>query len=153
MKKVILIAILVILSSCASRHVNKSKIDTKVESKTDIKDSTISKTDTSIKIIDTTSTTEIVTEAIDSTKPMIIDNKDHLYQNVRFKAIKVKKGISISKVKDSTANRVILTHTDAKTEIKEEDKHIDKEPISNWWWIVLLLIIFGLGLGYYEFKK
>ena len=154
MKKLTLILILsILIIGCGARHVNKSEVDTKVENKTDIKDSTISKTDTSIKIIDTTSITEIVTEPIDSTKPMIIDNKDHSYQNVRFKAIKVKKGISILKVKDSIANRVILTHNDINTQIKDNEKVIDKEPMAfSWWWLIILIILLGLSIGWYEFK-
>jgi len=153
MKKILLINLLIVLTSCASRKVNKSEIDTKIENKTDIKDSSIVKVDTQTKIVDTTSTTEIITEPIDSTKPMIIDYKDHTYQNVRFKEIKLKKAINISKVKDSVANQVKITHNDTKSEIKDVEKHIDKEPISNWWWLIILIIIFGLGFGYYEYKK
>ena len=150
MKKIILLLVLV-LASCASRKVNIEKIDIKKDSivETEIKVITLEnqeKTD-STNIVTTTDCNEIIITPIDSSKPIVVDGKS--YKNVVLKIKKNKTNIlytnnkkeSNNKHKDSTA--IIKVNKTERTTGK--NKTIDRSA-NYWLWIWLLILILILYL-------
>lgn len=151
MKKIILL-FLIILTSCAGRHVQISKIDIKKDSvvETKVLVTTIEskeKTD-STNIITTIDNNEIIITPIDTCKEIIVDGKS--YKNVVLK---------IKKIKTNTLYRNNKTESNikqkdsigiSKTTLKEttigKTKAIDKK--ANYWylfcWLILILIIYLL---------
>jgi hypothetical protein len=147
MKKLILL-FLIILTSCASRHVQVNKLDIKKDSvaETKVLVTTIEnkeKTD-STNIITTIDNSEIVITPIDTCKEIVVEGK--VYKNVilRIKKNKVNtlytnnKRESNNKRKDSVATiKVNKTET-----VSGKNKTIDK-PANYWWilWLLLLILI------------
>ena len=152
MKKYILILILLLTASCASRKVNIEKIDIKKDSiaETKVTVTTIEnkiKTDsTNITII--TDSSEITITPIDSSKIIIVDGKS--YKNV---VLKIKKAIAstlyVNNKKEYNNKRIDSVAT-IKVEVKErttgKTKTIDKK--ANYWflfyWLILILILYLL---------
>jgi len=143
MKKYILL--LILLTSCASRHVQVDKIDIKKDSvvETKVIVTTIEKKEKtdSTNIVTTIDNSEIIITPIDSSKTIIVDGKS--YKNVILKIKKNKvntlytnnKRESNTKLKDSVA--VIKVNKTEK--ISGKNKTIEKK--ANYWWILWLLIL------------
>jgi len=143
MKKYILL--LILLTSCASRHVQVDKIDIKKDSvvETKVIVTTIEKKEKtdSTNIVTTIDNSEIIITPIDSSKTIIVDGKS--YKNVILKIKKNKvntlytnnKRESNIKLKDSVA--VIKVNKTEK--ISGKNKTIEKK--ANYWWILWLLIL------------
>ena len=151
MKKLILL-FLIILTSCASRHVQVDKLDTKKDSiaETKVTVTTIEnkiKTD-STNIVTTIDNSEITITPIDTCKEIIVEGK--VYKNVVLKIKKNKantlytnnKRESNNKRKDSVA--AIKVNKTEKTSGK--NKTIDKKANYCWilWLLLLILILYLL---------
>jgi len=151
MKRIILI-LLILLTSCASRKVDINKTDIKKDSivNTEVRVITIEnkiKTD-STNIITNIDSCEITITPIDSSKVIVVDGKN--YKNVVLKIKKIKantlyinnKKESETKHKDSTAT----TKTEVKEQSTTKTKTIDKK--ANYWvlfyWLILILILYLL---------
>ena len=143
MKKYILL--LILFTSCASRHVQVDKIDIKKDSvvETKVIVTTIEKKEKtdSTNIVTTIDNSEIIITPIDSSKTIIVDGKS--YKNVILKIKKNKvntlytnnKRESNIKLKDSVATIKVN-----KTEkISGKNKTIEKK--ANYWWILWLLLL------------
>jgi hypothetical protein len=151
MKRIILI-LLILLTSCASRKVDINKTDIKKDSivNTEVKVITIEnkiKTD-STNIATNIDSSEITITPIDSSKVIVVDGKN--YKNVVLKIKKTKantlyinnKKESETKHKDSTAT----TKIEVKEQSTTKTKTIDKK--ANYWvlfyWLILILILYLL---------
>jgi ATP-dependent Zn protease len=152
MKKYILILILFLMASCASRKVNIEKIDIQKDSvsETKIIVTTVEneiKTD-STNITTTTDNSEITITPIDSSKTIIVDGKS--YKNVVLKIKKTKANTLYINNKKEYNNKRIDSVATAKVEVKEQTtgktKTIDKK--ANYWflfyWLILILILYLL---------
>lgn len=143
MKKYILL--LILFTSCASRHVQVDKLEVKKDSvvETKILVKTIENTEKtdSTNIVTTIDNSEIVITPIDTCKEIMVEGK--VYKNVilRIKKNKVntlytnKKTESNNKLKDSVA--VIKVNKTEK--ISGKNKTIDRK--ANYWWILWLLLL------------
>jgi len=143
MKKYILL--LILFTSCASRHVQVDKIDIKKDSvvETKVIVTTVEnkiKTD-STNIITTVDNSEITITPIDTCKEIIVEGK--VYKNVVLKIKKNKANTLYTNNKTESNNK----HTDSvatvkvnKTEkISGKNKTIDRK--ANYWWILWLLLL------------
>ena len=152
MKKVIILASLLLLVSCGARKVDVAKIDIKKDSiaETKVTVATIEnkiKTD-STNIVTNMDSSEITITPIDSSKTIMVDGKS--YKNVVLKIKKIKantlyinnKKESETKHKDSTAT----TKVEVKEQSTTKTKTIDKK--ANYWvlfyWLILILILYLL---------
>jgi hypothetical protein len=151
MKKLILL-FLIVLTSCASRHVQVDKIDIKKDSvvETKVIVTTIEKKEKtdSTNIVTTIDNSEIIITPIDSSKTIIVDGKS--YKNVILKIKKNKvntlytnnKRESNIKLKDSVATVKVN-----KTEnTSGKNKTIEKKANYCWilWLLLLILILYLL---------
>jgi hypothetical protein len=150
MKKLILL-LLVILTSCASRKVDVSKIEIKkdsvVETKVEVKTLEVKNTMDSTNIVTEVNTDEICIEPLDSTKEMVVNGK--VYKNAVLKIKKNKVNTSYTNNKTESNIKHIDSVSASKTTVKEsvvgKTKKIDKEV--NYWsllWLLLLLLIIYL---------
>lgn len=159
MKKAILI-LLVILTSCGSRKVNKSNIEETVKQTVDQTIVDTSKveinTDLNVKVIDSSEELEICVVPLDTTKPFIYENK--VFKNAILKIKKHKNNISTQKsekVSEKRQNAVTQT-TSAKTQTQIEVTHKDvdrKESLLSYWWILLLIAIAYIAYRVYDKNK
>ena len=143
MKKYILL--LILLTSCASRHVQVDKIDIKKDSvvETKVIVTTIEKKEKtdSTNIVTTIDNSEIIITPIDSSKTIIVDGKS--YKNVILKIKKNKvntlytnnKRESNIKLKDSVA----VVKVNKTEKISGKNKTIEKK--ANYWWILWILLL------------
>ena len=151
MKRIILI-LLILLTSCASRKVDINKTDIKKDSivNTEVKVITIEnkiKTD-STNITTNIDNSEITITPIDSSKVIVVDGKN--YKNVVLKIKKIKantlyinnKKESETKHKDSTAT----TKVEVKEQSTTKTKTIDKKAnyLVLFYWLILILILYLL---------
>jgi len=147
---VLAIAILILLSSCSSRKVNKSEI--KEEAKTTLTDNT--KTETTAtentKVIDTSTIDEIEIVPIDNTKEITVNGKK--YTNVKLRLKKTKNKLSVEtnkKVAQIEQKAVKIESKATKVEMKKQSERKGFNFLSLWWlWLLLILA----GVVYY-FRK
>jgi len=143
MKKYILL--LILFTSCASRHVQVDKLEVKKDSivETKVTVTTIEnkiKTD-STNIVTTIDNSEITITPIDTCKEIIVEGK--VYKNVVLRIKKNKVNTLYVNNKTESNNK----HTDSvattkinKTEkISGKNKTIDRK--ANYWWILWLLLL------------
>lgn len=150
MKKLILL-LLVVLTSCASRKVDVSKVEIKkdsvVEAKVEVKTLEVKNTTDSTNIVTEVNTDEVCIEPLDSTKEMVVNGK--VYKNAVLKIKKNKVNTLYTNNKTESNIKRIDSANASKTTVKEnvvgKTKKIDKE--ANYWsllWLLLLLLIMYL---------
>ena len=149
MKKIILI-LAILLVSCGSRKVNKSQVDIKQDVVQTTKDFISISTDIKQTVIDTSTCDEITYEPIVDSLPFIVNSK--VFKNVKIKTRKVKSGISVLKKENRSTQSLKINQKEIKTDIKEDEKQIYKEPATSWWVLWILLLV-GILLTWYEYKK
>ena len=151
MKKIIILLLAVILTSCGARKVDVSKVEIKkdsiVETKTEVATTEIKEAVDSTNITTEINTDEVCIEPLDSTKEMVVDGK--IYKNVVLKIKKNKVNTSYTNNKRESN----IKHTDSvgtsKTSVKEnivaKTKNIDRK--ADYWsllWLLLLILIMYL---------
>ena len=145
--KLILLSLLLI--SCGSRKVNKSVIENKEETKTEIAvvDKTETKTNTEINTvsIDTSQTSEIEITPVDNTKPINVNGKN--YFNAKITLKNKKSGVVVNsneKVAKIERNDV-KTNIKAKTKINKlvsiKNKDVKQFNFLSLWWLYLLIAL------------
>jgi hypothetical protein len=150
MKKLILL-LLVVLTSCASRKVDVSKTEIKkdsiVETKVEVKTLEVKNTTDSTNIVTEINTDEVCIEPLDSTREMVVDGK--IYKNVVLKIKKNKVNTSYTNNKRESNIKHMDSISASKASVKEnivtKTKNIDKK--ANYWsllWLLLLLLIMYL---------
>jgi len=151
--------IILLFVSCGSRKVNKSVIEqeTKTETQTVVKEQTKTevKEEENTKIVDTSNTDEIEFIPVDNSKPMTINGKT--YFNTILKQKKTKNNISVVKDKKMSQiedKEVKTTIKDKKEQsYKEDNKKINKQPISFWKFLFILLFLGGIGYLIFFLRK
>lgn len=152
MKKIIILLLAVILTSCGARKVDVSKVEIKkdsiVETKAEVVTTEIKEVVDSTNITTEINTDEVCIEPLDSTKEMVVDGK--IYKNVVLKIKKNKVNTSYTNNKRESN----IKHTDSvgtsKTSVKEnivaKTKNIDRKAdyLSLLWLLLLILIMYLL---------
>jgi hypothetical protein len=135
-----LLILLLLLTSCGTRRVNKSTEETKQDKVEVIQNNIQVKENVSVKVID--STDEICIEPIDSIKPMVIDGKSYLNVKIKHKKRKVNTSIVLDKTVSDTGTK----KTVEKTEVVKDVKIIERKTslITQLWWLWLLILLFIL---------
>jgi hypothetical protein len=151
MKKLIILLLAVILTSCGARKVDVSKVEIKkdsiVETKAEVATTEIKEVVDSTNVTTEINTDEVCIEPLDSTKEMVVDGK--IYKNVVLKIKKNKVNTSYTNNKRESN----IKHTDSvgtsKTSVKEnivaKTKNIDRK--ADYWsllWLLLLILIMYL---------
>jgi hypothetical protein len=151
MKKIIILLLAVILTSCGARKVDVSKVEIKkdsiVETKAEVATTEIKEVIDSTNITTEINTDEVCINPLDSTKEMVVDGK--IYKNVVLKIKKNKVNTSYTNNKRESN----IKHTDSvgtsKTSVKEnivaKTKNIDRK--ADYWsllWLLLLILIMYL---------
>ena len=126
--------LLILLTSCATRKVNKSTEEIKQDKVEVIQNNVQTKEDSVVNVIDSTS--EICIEPIDSVKPMVIDGKIYVNAKISVKKRKVNTSIVLKK----TTSDLSVKKTTEKTEAVKEVKETERKSGFNWWVLLLLII-------------
>jgi flagellar biosynthesis component FlhA len=154
----ILLAIIVIacvfsitMTSCGARKVEKSKkTTTEVATKID-SSKTTTQIDTNVKIVDVSQTDEIIYTPVDTSKVMIVNNRQ--FKNVQIRHKKVKNNITT----DKTIIASQIKQNDIKTAIVKtkviEQKVAERESVVKWWWWLLFILLLSAGYFTYRFYK
>ena len=146
---IILGLIVLIMTSCGSRKVNKSQ--TKETEQTQIK--TEEKTETKItdntKIIDTSTSDEIEISPVSDTLPMVVNGIT--YKNVKIRRKKSKNNISVVKDVKVQQNVQKSDLKAVKTSKVVEIKQIERK--QSYWWLLWLLLLIPIYYVYRNWKK
>ena len=126
--------LLLLLTSCATRKVNKSTEELKQTYTETTQNNVQTKENTAVNVID--STDEISIEPIDSIKPMVIDGKSYLNVKIKHK----KRKVNTSIVSDKTMSDVGVKNVVEKTEVVKDVKVIERKSGFNWWVLLWLII-------------
>jgi PBP1b-binding outer membrane lipoprotein LpoB len=173
MKKTILTAIFLayLLTSCGSRKVNKEQLETKIETKTEVVESTKSLDSTKVetnenyssKISSESFIKDFTFEPIDNTKPYFIGSQK--YENV--KVVNKESNIKFTQEIDFLRNQIdqrfieseIETTTltievkELKQRLKESERKAGVTGLIIWISILLLLLIIGYIIYRMYFKN
>lgn len=135
-----LLILLLLLTSCGTRKVNKSTEETKQDKVETVQNNIQVKENVAVKVID--STDEISIEPIDSIKPMVIDGKSYLNVKIKHKKRKVNTSIVLDKTTSDTSKK----KTVEKTEVVKDDKVVERKTslVTQLWWLWLLILLFIL---------
>ena len=144
MKKTILLFSAILLFSCGSRKVQKSKTEDKTQIGILDTSKTITTDNTIINVVEIDSTSEMIIEPIDTTKEMVVNGKKYTNSRIKWKkTAKVKKLVENKNVVKTERKAVKI---DIKQEKKAEIKIIDKQASYYWllWFLLLIPIWYFL---------
>jgi len=144
MKKTILLFSALLLFSCGSRKVQKSKTEDKTQISIHDTSKTITTDNTIINVVEIDSTSELIIEPIDTTKEMVVNGKKYTNSRIKWKkTAKVKKLVENKNVVKTERKAVKI---DIKQEKKAEIKIIDKQASYYWllWFLLLIPIWYFL---------
>lgn len=152
----LVITVIVFLTSCGARKVEKSKeeIDQVKETETATTDNSKVeiKTDTNTKVIDCTDTNEVEIAPIDNTKEMVVNGKT--YKNAVLKHKKVTAKIVTDKkelIAETKQNDIKTTVNEiAKLKSKTNTKQSERKQF-DWTWIIILITAIIMFLVWWYF--
>jgi hypothetical protein len=149
MKKTILLFSAILLFSCGSRKVQKSKTEDKTQISILDTSKTITTDNTIINVVEIDSTSELIIEPIDTTKEMVVNGKKYTNSRIKWK--------KTAKVKKLVENKnVVKTERKAvKIDIKREKKlqTMKSERKSSYWWLLWFLLIIPIYICYNKYKS
>lgn len=149
MKRLIVLSL--ILIGCGTSKINKKEVDIKQE--VSIKEQTKieAKNDIKTKEIDTSFMWKREYIPMVASQPFIVNGKK--YQNVRIEALKIKKGIRISKEDNSVLNQSKTSKKDIKTKVetKEQAKERYNNNFTIFYWIVIAILSY-ITFDYFKNK-
>jgi hypothetical protein len=150
MKKFLLLFVAVIITSCGARKTQVSTEDIKIEATTKVIEEVSQVSEKTESLVDTTSIIEEEFEPINDSLPMVIDKKNGIFKNARYKTSKTKKGITTAKKEESSLDAKKSTLNETSIDIQTKEKEAERESNFPWW---LILVIIGIILGYLEFRR
>jgi hypothetical protein len=148
MKKISLIALSFLVMSCASRKVDRKEEKQKINFTEQVSEETKTDSQTTTKVIDTSTIDEIEIIPIDSTKPVVINGKTYL--NAKIKHVKRKNNINTDKVEKVAEIQRKAVKRELKIDNSIKEKQTERESGFSWWWLLLLIPIYVI---YREFKN
>ncbi len=140
MKKISLIALSFLVMSCASRKVDRKEEKQKIDFTEQTSEETKTDSQTTTKVIDTSTIDEIEIVPIDSTKPVVINGKTYL--NAKIKHVKRKNNITTDKVEKVAKNQHKQAKRELKAETSSKEKETERKSGFSWWWILLAIPIY-----------
>ena len=148
-KLIILSLILSILgTSCASRKVDRKEEKQKIDFTEQTIEETKVDSQTTTKVIDTSTIDEIEIVPIDSTKPVVINGKTYL--NAKIKHVKRKNNITTDKVTKVAEIKRKAVKRELKIDNSNKEKETERKSGFSWWWLLMLIPIYVI---YREFKN
>lgn len=145
-----LFIVLIVFTSCGARKSSSSTEDIKIEATTNVTEEVSQVSEKTESLVDTTSIIEEEFEPINDSLPMVIDKKNGIFKNARYKTSKTKKGITTAKKEESVLNQRKDSLNEISADIETKDKESERESNFPWW---LILVIIGIILGYLEFRR
>jgi preprotein translocase subunit SecF len=136
----ILITLIFALSGCASRKVDRKEEKQKIDFTEKTSEETKVDSQTTTKVIDTSTIDEIEIVPIDSTKPVVINGKTYL--NAKIKHVKRKNNITTDKVEKVAKNQHKQAKRELKAETSSKEKETERKSGFSWWWILLAIPIY-----------
>ena len=147
-KLIILSLILSILgTSCASRKTDRKEEKQKIDFTEQSTEETKTDSQTTTKVIDTSTIDEIEIVPIDSTKP--IEYNGHKVINGTLKLSKRKNNITTNKVQKVAEIQRKQAKRELKVKSSNKEKQTERKSGFNWWLLLFLLI----PLAYLKYKK
>jgi hypothetical protein len=145
-KKLIILSLLyaIFATSCASKRKVKQEHEDITTKEVVIDKSVIeTKIDENTKVIDCTSTDEIIITPIDNNKPIFVNGKT--YKNVVLKTKKVKNNITTDKVVKVAKKQQKNIKIKSKENIKVKQKETEKTFPNLWWLFLVILVLVYIG--------
>jgi hypothetical protein len=140
--------ILLLLTSCGARKVNKSTIKTETKSEITVVDST--KIETKEDIDSTICVDEFEITPVDTLKPIVIIDSQGKKTTIKNGRIKKRTQISRFKaLKSTTLHNTRKTQKTATQSTKASEKHVERT--QSFWWLWLILIIAAILYIYRRF--
>jgi hypothetical protein len=147
-KRIILVFLSFILLSCGAARkvaINKSNIISNIDSTSNEKKESVTIKNNYVSV--TTDTDELEVVPIDSTKPILINDKAYFNATIRYKKTKtVLLDTTKTKVSEKALKSVSVKKKDS---AKISSKTIDKKSNLLWWILIIILFI----VGRYAYKK
>jgi hypothetical protein len=132
--------ILLLLTSCGARKVNKSTTETETKSEISVIDSTkvVTFTDSSSTIC----TDEFEITPVDTLKPIVIIDSQGKKTTIKNGRIKKRTQISRFKaLKSTTLHNTRKTQKTATQSTKESEKHVERKESFGWLWLILIIAV------------
>lgn len=147
-KRIILISLSLFLFSCGAARkvaINKSNIVSNIDSTSNEKKESVTTKNNYVSV--TTDTDELEIVPIDTTKPIIINDKAYFNATLRYKKTKV---VLLDTTKTKVSEKALKSVSVKKKDTaKVSSKSVDKKSNFLWW---ILIIILALA-GRYAYKK
>ena len=145
--KLTLIAISFLVMSCATRKVDRKEQKQKIDFTEQTAEETKTDSQTTTKVIDTSTIDEIEIIPIDSTKP--IEYNGHKVINGTLKLSKRKNNITTDKVEKVAEIQRKQAKRELKIDNSNKEKQTERESGFSWWWLLFLII----PIVYLKYKK
>jgi PBP1b-binding outer membrane lipoprotein LpoB len=134
-------------TSCASRKTDRKEQKQKIDFTEQLTEEVKTNTETTTKVVDTSTIDEIEIVPIDSTKP--IEYNGHKVINGTLKLSKRKNNITTDKVEKVAKNESKAVKTELKVNTQVREKETERKSGFNWWWLLFLII----PIAYLKYKK
>jgi predicted metal-dependent phosphotriesterase family hydrolase len=132
--------LLLLLTSCGARKVNKSTIETETKTEIIVVDST--KIETKEDIDSTICTDEFEITPVDTLKPIVIIDSQGKKTTIKNGRIKKRTQISRFKaVKSQSVHNTSKTQKTATQSTKVSDKHVERKESFGWIWLILIIAV------------
>jgi hypothetical protein len=140
---ILVVAFLLIATSCASRKVQKSEVKETTEVKAIDTTKTVTNTQKFERSVDTSTVNEFEIIPIDITKPMVINGKTYTNAILKRKVTKLNKVVELNEKTSQIESKGVSN--EVKRVIETEVKETERKSTQLWWlWILLLIPLYFL---------